>query len=96
MAGITQNKQIPDFHCGPQKDRNKEREKKCLIWVFLVWNSKKILPGLKSASSNLSTCKILRRNNCVNFGRKMSYLGIFGLDFENNTVIFKSSTVESV
>ena len=27
MAGITQNKQMPYFHCGSQKNWNKEKKK---------------------------------------------------------------------
>ena len=27
MAGITQNKQMPCFHCGPQKNLNKKSKK---------------------------------------------------------------------
>ena len=28
MAGITQNKQMPYFHCGPQRDLDKKKSKK--------------------------------------------------------------------
>ena len=37
-------------------------DQKYLIWVFLDWNLKTILSCLKSAPSNLSDCKISRKN----------------------------------
>ena len=37
-------------------------DQKCLIWVSLGKNFKKLLSYLKSAPSNLSNCKILRKN----------------------------------
>ena len=37
-------------------------DQKCLIWIFLDWNLKTILSYLKSAPSNLPTCKISRKN----------------------------------
>ena len=55
---------------------------KCLIWVFLDWNLKTILSYLKSAPSNLSNCKISRKNitenqNCINLGTKYALFGYF-------------------
>ena len=39
-------------------------DQKCLIWVFLDKNwKKKLLSYVKSEPSNLSICKILRKNN---------------------------------
>ena len=50
--------------------------------VFLDWNLKTILSYLKSAPSNLSNCKTLRKNKkCLNLGPKEPYLDIFGLEF---------------
>ena len=37
-------------------------DRKCLIMVFLSSNFKKLMSYLKSAPSNLSNCKVLRRN----------------------------------
>ena len=43
------------------------------------------MPILKSASSNLLTCKISSKNKKnLNLGRKILYLGIFGLQFNKN------------
>ena len=40
---------------------------------------------LKSASSNLLTCKVLSKNKKTsNLGSKIPYLGIFGLQFNKN------------
>ena len=67
------------------------------IWVLLDWNLKRILSYLKSASLNLSTCKILgKKQKCLNLVPKMPYLGIFGLEFENSIVIFEISTLEFI
>ena len=42
-----------------QRNKNAQIwDQKCLIWIFLGWNSKTILSRLKSAPSNLSNCKI--------------------------------------
>ena len=60
------------------------------------WNLKPILSYLKSAPSNLSKWKISGKNKCLNFGPKMPYLGIFGLELENNIIMFKVSTLEFV
>ena len=50
---------------------------------------------MKSAPSNLSNCKTLRKK-CLNLGPKMSYLGILGLEFWKTIVIFEISTFEFV
>ena len=53
--------------------------KNVLVRYFWARISKKLLPQLKSAPSNLSNCKILKTKNkkSINLGPKMSYLGIF-------------------
>ena len=79
--------------------------KKCRIWAFLTKNAlfryfwarvlKILLSYLKSASSNLSICKISWKKY-LNLGQKMPDLGIFGLEFENNFVIFEIRTLKFV
>ena len=67
------------------------------LGVFFDWNLKTILSYMKSAPSNLSNCKISRKKqNCLNLGPKMFYLGIFGLKFQKTSVIFEISTLEFV
>ena len=45
----------------------------------------KLMPYLKSASSNLSTCKVSSKNKSIlNLGPKIPYLGIFGLEFNKD------------
>ena len=41
MTGITQNRQIPYFHCGPQK----------------IWNNKKSKRVCKSYEDSITVCK---------------------------------------
>ena len=36
------------------------------------------------------------KQKCLNLGPKMSELGIFGLEFENNSVIFEIRTIKFV
>ena len=58
---------------------------------------KKLLSYLTSAPSTLSNCEISqKKEKCLNLGPKMSYLGIFGLKFEENIIIFEISTLEFV
>ena len=59
---------------------------KCFIWVFLGWNFQKLLSYLKLAPSDLYNIKVC-------WEPKMPYLGVFGLKFENNIVIFEISTL---
>ena len=51
-------------------------------------NFKRILSYLKSAPS-----KFFAKKKFLKFGPKMSDLGIFGLEFENNIVIFEISAL---
>ena len=53
-------------------------DQKCLIWVFLGWNSKTILSYLKSAPSSLSNCEISgKKPKIVKFGTKNVLFGYF-------------------
>ena len=52
----------------------------CLNWVFWAGISKKLRSNLKSASSNLLSF-IQKQKKKLNLGPKISYLGIFGLQF---------------
>ena len=51
--------------------------KKCLICVFLRKNFKKPLSYLKSEPSNLSNCKVLRRNKNAYIWDKKSLIWVF-------------------
>ena len=73
--------------------QNFMRKQKCLNlelkmpdWVFLGWNLETILSYLKSTPST----------KMRNLGKKEPCLGIFGMEFENNIVIFKISTLKFV
>ena len=37
--------------------------------------------------------KLVQKQNSLNLGPKMTYLGIFGLEFENNIIIFEISAL---
>ena len=55
------------------------------------------LEYLKSAPSNFSNSKIISKNwRCLNLGQKMSDLGIFGLEFEKDIVIYEISKLQFV
>ena len=71
-------------------------DQNCLLWVFYEWNLKKILSYLKSASSNLSNYKNLGKNENTYLDPKISYLGIFGLQFENEIAIFEINILKFV
>ena len=81
----------------------KFEDQKRLIWVFLTKNSlfgyfgtrdlKKLLSNLKSAHYFQNFTK---KQKCLNLGPKMPDLFIFGLELENNIVIFEISTFEFV
>ena len=52
---------------------------------------------LKSVPSNLSYCKVWCKNKkTLNLGPKILYLYIFGLEFENNILIFEISALKFV
>ena len=52
---------------------------------ILDWNFKNLMSNLKSASSNLLTCKNSSKNKkFLNLGAKIPYLGIFGPQFNKN------------
>ena len=81
-------------------------DQKCLIWVLLGENFKKTIVIFE-----ISTLKCVKLQNFVKkmkipkFGYEkmkipkslnLPYLGIFGLEFKNNVVIFEISTLEFV
>ena len=80
--------------------------KNAFFFPFLGGIMKNIWPYLKSAPSNLSNCKIWRKNKFRKFQKKMLYLGIFQRkclicvylwqNFQNTIVIFEISTVKFV
>ena len=48
---------------------------KCQILVFWGWNFRTLLSYLKSASSNLSSCKIMSKKNALKFGTENAWFG---------------------
>ena len=52
-----------------------------LFGYFWARTLKTLLPYLKLTPSSLSNCKILQKKNNLNLAPKMSYLGIFELEF---------------
>ena len=66
-----------------------------LIWVFLGKIFRKTIVIFE-----ISTLKFVylqnftKKQKCLNLGSKMPDLGILGLEFENNTVIFEISTLD--
>ena len=64
---------------------------KCLIWVFLGKNFKKLLSYLKSASLNM-----WKTQKYLNLGPKMPYLGILGKNFKKTIFRFEISTLKFV
>ena len=64
---------------------------------ILGYNFEKIELYLKSVPSNLSYCKVwCKTKKSLNLGPKILYLYIFGLEFENNIVIFEISALKFV
>ena len=65
-------------------------DKECLIWVVLGKNFKKTIVRFE-----ISTLKFvylqnfMKKQKCLNLGPKTPNLGNFGLEFENNIVIFE-------
>ena len=74
------------FKSAPSNFFKQNFAQNCLNWVLnLNWNYKKLMSDLKSASSNLLTCKVSSKNNrFLNLGPKIPYLGIFGMQFNKN------------
>ena len=65
------------------------------LGIFGLKFEKKEKRKLKSASLNLSCCKVWCKNKkSLNLGPKIIDLGIFGLGFENNIFIFEISTLD--
>ena len=50
---------------------------KCLIYVFFRWNLKTILWNLKSATSNLSNCKLLQKNKNASVSDQKCLIWVF-------------------
>ena len=71
-------------------------EQKCFIWVFLGWNSKKkeYFHVWNQYPRICLIANFVKKWKCLNKGPNMSYLGIFGLGFDNNIVIFEIRTLE--
>ena len=69
-----------------------------LFRYFLARVLEKLLSYLKSAASSGSICKISpkKKKKSLNSGPDMPDLGILGVKFENNIVIFEMSTIEFV
>ena len=78
---------------------------KCLIYIFFRWNLKTILWNLKSATSNLSNCKLLQKNKnasvsdqkCLiwvflgeNFWKPLSYLKSAPWNFPNCKIFWRN------
>ena len=57
---------------------------KWLLWMFLNWNLKTILPYLKPDTSNLSICKIWRKTKVPKFGTRNAWkhTNVLKLEFE--------------
>ena len=61
------------------------------------WDFKTILSYLKSAPSNLSNCKIWRKQKCLNLGNKNALFGSFWARILKKTIVmFEISTFEVV
>ena len=67
-----------------------------LLGIFGLNFRKKLLSYMNSGTSNLSICKILRKNKNTRFWNKMPVLGIFELEFENNIVKIEITTLQFV
>ena len=52
-------------------------DQKCLIWLFLVKNLKKLLSCFKSTPSSLINCKVSYKNKQLKIETKMNYFGYF-------------------
>ena len=71
-------------------------DQKCLIWVFLGKNLKKIVIFEISTLKFASLQNFSKKQKYLNLGPKMHDLGILRPEFENNIVIFEISTFELV
>ena len=62
---------------------------------ILGWNFKKLMLNLKSAFSNLLTCKVSSKNKqFLNLEPKIPYLDIFGMQFIKAVIKLLISTLE--
>ena len=72
-------------------------DQECLICLFLGKNFLKNYCRIWNQHPQICLiAKFLKKQKCLNLGPKISFLGIFGLGFENNIVIFEISTLEIV
>ena len=72
-------------------------DQECLIWLFSGKAFPKTIVRFEiSTLKFVSLQKFLKKQKCLNLGPKIPFLGIFGLEFENNIVIFEISTLEIV
>ena len=72
-------------------------DQKFLIWVFWDKRFKKTIVKFKISLFKLAYLQsFTKKQKCLNLGPKMPDLFIFGLELENNIVIFEISTFEFV
>ena len=65
-------------------------DKECLIWVFLGKNFKKTIVRFEISTFKFVYLQnFMKKQKCLNLGPKTPNLGNFGLEFENNIVIFE-------
>ena len=78
---------------------NRERQvldEHCLIWVFLDWDLKKLLPYLKSVSLIFFRPKFRVKIKIYNFGTKIALTGYLWAGIWKTVVIFEINTLVSV
>ena len=72
------------------------KDQNCLIWVFLGWNSKKLLCcGILHLHSQIFKTKFRSKIKIFKFGTKIALAGYFGLEFQK-LVLFEISIFEFV
>ena len=71
-------------------------DQKCLILVFSGKIFRKTIVIFEISTLEFVNLQNFtkKKQKCLNLGPKMPHLGIFGVEFENNTVIFETSTLE--
>ena len=72
-------------------------DQKCLIWLIFGKNCKETIVIFEiSPLIFVYLQKFTKKQKCLNLELEMPDLGIFGLEFENNIVIFEISNLELV
>ena len=72
-------------------------DQKFLIWVFWDKRFKKTIVKFKISTFKLAYLQsFTKKQKCLNLGPKMPDLCVFGLEFENNIVIFEISPLKFV